>query len=264
MLFPGCRIKIVESTVKGTTGPLPGSIGFVSEYRPSFNLVELNKVVWYRYGKTGKARLETGNFTAVIKEGFPPPKLGRRSGTIEVIRRGSVQKMDILEFLCWAFSILRLKKTEWEFKEMRQMLSQQFEIELHKFTPIKPNNLILNQYIDSIAGRSAMTNICRRMRDMYYKGQLRRIRHDIDILGTIIKKDLKTLWKKNDTKFTPESYAAAARTNTLGTGNIHRYISFFNMFNHDAFLYPRAEHLCRKNEWVLEIVKQYKKVSLAE
>ena len=259
MLFPGCRIKIVESTVKGTTGPIPGSIGFVSEYRPSFNLAELNRVVWFRYGKTGKTRLETGNFTAVLKQGAPFPK--RRSGTIEVIRRGSIKKMDLLEFHCWTFAILRLKKSEWEFKEMKRLLYEQFEIKIHKYTPIQPDTLINNQYINSPAGRSAMADICRRMRDMYYKGQLRRIRHDIEHLGLTLQKDLKNHEMKEKKKHTPESYATAVRYNNVGAGVIHRYIAFFNRFNHDAFLYPRAEYLCRNDKWLLEIVKRYKKIS---
>jgi len=261
MLFPGCRIKVIESTVKGTTGPIPGSIGFVSEYRPSFNLAELNKVVWFRYGKTGKPRLETGNFTVVMNKDAPTPKLGRRSGTVEMIRRGSIQKMDLLELHCWTFAILRLKKSEWEFKEMKRLLYEQFEMKLHKYTPVRAGDLINNQYINSPAGRNAMADICRRMRDMYYKGQLRRIRHDIDHLGLILRKDLRNHEVKEKKKYTPESYAAAVRYNNIGAGIIHRYISFFNRFNHDAFLYPRAEYLCRNDKWLLEIVKRYKKDS---
>jgi len=261
MLFPGCRIKVIESTVKGTTGPIPGSIGFVSEYRPGLNLAELNRVVWFRYGKTGKPRLETGNFTVLVNKGGPTPKLGRRSGTIEVIRRGSVQKMDLLELHCWTFSILRLKKSEWEFREMKRLLYEQFEMKLHKYTPVQPASLINNPYINSPAGRNAMADICRRMRDMYYKGQLRRIRHDIKHLGLILQKDLKNHEVKGKKKYTPESYAEAVRYNSLGAGIIHRYISFFNRFNHDAFLYPRAEYLCRNDKWLLEIVKRYKKDS---
>ena len=259
MLFPGCQIKVIESNVKGTTGPIPGSVGFVSEYRPSFNLVELNRIVWFRYGKTGKPRMETGNFTAILKQDIP--KLGRRSGTIEVVRRGNIQKMDLLEFLCWAISILKLKKSEWEFREMKKLLQQQFDIVLHKFTPVQPKHLVGNPYIDGHDGREAMAVICRRMRDLYYKGQLRRIRHDIELLGMTLQKDLKKQEVKNEIKYTPESYAAAVRHNNLSGGLLHRYIAFFNRFNHDAFLYPRAEHLCRKDKWLLEIVKRYKKDS---
>jgi hypothetical protein len=257
MLFPGCRIRVVESNVKGTTGPIPESMGFVSEYRQHYNMVELQRAVWSRYGKTGKKRMETGNFACVMG-GTSPFITKRRHGKIELAERGNIQEMDILEFMCWAYSILKLKKPEWEHQEMRKLLRSQFDMKVGKYS-IRRSDLTHNQYIDSPAGREAIANICRHMRHLYYKRMVRAIKELIKHTYQIVQKDVVRQEAKTGKSFTPESYAQFVRDGLVSGGVTNTYITLFNKFNHDAFLYPRAEHLCKDNAWLLEIVKQYKK-----
>lgn len=256
MLFPGCRIQVVESNVKGTTGPIPGSMGFVSEYRQHYNLVELDRAVWSRYGKTGKKRMETGNFACIMNDS-PTYVPKRRYGRIELAERGNIQQMEYMEFLCWAYSILKLKKSNWEHQEMRQLLNEQFEMKVNKYS-VRRGDLIHNPYINSPAGREALASICRHMRHLYYKGQMRKIKENVQYAHKIVQKDVARQEAKTGKSFTPESYAQFVKDGLVSGSITNTYVTLFNMFNYDAFLYPRAEHLCKDNVWLLEIVKQYK------
>jgi hypothetical protein len=259
MLFPGCRIRVVESSAKGSTGPIPGSVGFVSNFSGQGSYVDFQRVVWYRYGKKGKERIETGRFAAIFDDSLEYQIFGkRRVGRIEVCGSKGWESMSTMEFLCWAFSILRLPKSVELQKQMASDLRHQFGIKIqytkHAF---KPAHLFHGGTdFENFASRYTMFKYCRSAREKYYRNMVNTIKQAMQQLHKHVQQDVERERIKRKIKHDPKSFAEAV-VNQKMHGPNYRYKIFVGRFSHDAILAPRALQICKDNAWVVEIVKKF-------
>lgn len=256
MLFPGCRIKVVDSNVVGTTGPIPGSMGFVSNFVAHPNYIDFQRVVWNQYGKKGKPRVETGRFHAVTDEKSDFNGFGkRRVGRVEILGAKVWDSMEKMEFLGWAYSILRLPKSIEQDKLMRNELKQLFGVYLPAKTHRPVYLLKAEADWDAFGSRYMLFKYCRKWREKYYKCKINRIKQQMLTLHKYIQDDCERARKKQDVKHDPVSFALAVINQTL-PGTSYRYMSFISSFTHDAILSPYAEQICKGNVWIAEIVKK--------
>jgi len=259
MLFPGCRIKVIDSNVIGTTGPIPGSMGFVSNFYGHPTYIDFHRIVWYRYGKSGKERIETGKFTAVLSDDAQHAAFGkRRVGRIEVLGSKEWASMSKTEFLCWAYSILRLPKSIELTNSMRDELSQMFGINYQKAGLGVANLFHCDADFDAFGQRYMMFKYCRKARERYYMNRINLMRHEVKSLGKWILADCMAMLKKHKVELTPQSFAKAVADKTPPLPNLYRYTNFYSHFSHDAILFSHADKVCEADEWVAEIVKKLK------
>lgn len=254
MLFPGCRIRVVESNIKGSTGPIVGSVGFVSDFNAGMSWISFNRVIWHRFGKRGKERVEPGRFIATIdgihKESMPVKD--RRSGKIEVIEGGlDFSEMSRLEFIAWAYALLRLVPMQSQ-SELRSFLDETYGIYLKKGLPVRPETLLMTPCFMDLEDRLLMKTFCHAVRIKYYTKRRKVIRDEIALLEM----QILNIRKKLNVPHNPKELAEAIVKGKLGS--THRFSAFFGKFNCDAVLYPQAESICKNSEWVLEVVKAYK------
>lgn len=256
MLFPGCCIRVVDSNVVGTTGPIPGSVGFVSNFSGHTNYIDFQRVVWHRYGKKGKPRIETGRFYAVTNKNSDFSGFGkRRIGRIEVLGAKSWEKMDKLEFLCWAFSILRLPKSPEQDKLLRRDLKQLFGV-LYTTKVFRPTHLLHSgDNFEGFGSRYMLFKYCRSWRERYYKCKINRIKQQLEMMHKYIQTDCDRAKKKQKIEHNPITFAKAVANQSLPGPN-YRYTMFVSSFNYDAILHPHAVQICKENVWIAEIVKK--------
>ena len=256
MLFPGCRIQVVESNVVGTTGPIPGSMGFVSNFNGHATHIDFQRIVWHRYGKNGKPRIETGRFTAVVDGKLEYKIFGkRRVGKIKVLGAKGWDTMPPLEFLGWAYSILRLPKSPEQDKWMRSQLKHKFGI-IYNTKGFRAENLFhADTNFENFGARYNLFKFCREWRERYYKCRIRQIKQSMAILHKHIQVDVDRAKKKYKVNHDPISFAKAVVDKKL-PGPDYRYKNFVNNFISDAIIGPQANSICKDNVWIAEIVKE--------
>lgn len=261
MLFPGCRIKVIESTAKGSTGPIPGSVGFISNFKGQQTYVDCQRIVWYRYGNKGKERIETGRFHIFLQDGLPLKNITKaRYGKVEISGSKNWDNMNTMEFLCWAFSILRLPKSIELQQQMANDLKQMFGIKIHhKMHGFRAAHLFHGGAdFENFGSRYMMFKYCRKAREIYYRNKIRTIKQSMDVLHNHIQQDIKTALKKQKIDHSPASFAEAVATQSLPGPN-YRYTSFVSNFSGDAILFPRADQICKGNVWISAVVDRLTK-----
>jgi hypothetical protein len=116
MFEPGQKIIVTQSNVKRKTGPRCGSVGFVSDFETNVTGIRFNRIIWYRYGRQQKKRLETSSFAMMFgkladfqKQDWRLRLHCRNYGTLMPIPdTRKIEDLDELEFKCWVYSIIRI------------------------------------------------------------------------------------------------------------------------------------------------------------
>lgn len=266
MLFPGRKIEVVDSNVKGTTGPIPGSQGYISDFYGDLGKgywVDFRNIVWFKYGKNGKLRVEKGLLLVVSKTEFEQQaglkNVGRRIGHIKFPEEKQNYKdfeLPTLEFLSWAGSLLRLPMSLADEKYINLRLYEEFG--MAGGNPRRCTRQLPQVPVpwNDFHTRGILVSICRHARTAHYRYKQLTVKKAIARCETRIAKAIENAKKYKNIDYTPAEFVKAVNAGDISMPT--RYLEFCSPFNMDAILMPRMEYLLRdSSEWIKALAKDW-------